>query len=226
MAYVNLRINYDLKVMERLSIPPEHLVRLFQTDLQIHHDRIAKLEALVATLIKTNTKQPTLLIKTEDGTVETAEQRYIAAVTQLISQGVNPSALHIKKMGIGSSTISRFRKKYPDNKFPVVEKKVVAAVQLEQKDAEEEEKSELGYKVVVPEQPEAVHRSKFPKGSVGSKEHKAATKTANAARTKRNRDVKTYGLANVTTQDECAAKGHTIKKRQKLGKGVIRDICV
>jgi hypothetical protein len=210
-----------------MTIPPEHLVRLFQTDLQIHHDRIAKLEALVETLMKNNTQQqqPTVLIKTEeDGTVETAEQRYITAVTQMIAQGVKPSALNIKKKGIGSSTITKFRKKYPNNKFPEVSKKVVAAVQLEQKDTDE--KSEMGYKIVVPEQPEAVPRSKFPKGSVGSKEHKAATKTANAARTKRNRDVKTYGLDNVTTQEECASKGHTIKKRQKIGKGVVRDICM
>jgi hypothetical protein len=98
MAYVNLRINYDIKVKERLSIPPEHMVRLFQTDLQIHNDRIAKLEALVETLMKNNTQQPTLLIKVDDGTIETAEQRYIAAVTQLISQGIKPSALNIKNI--------------------------------------------------------------------------------------------------------------------------------
>jgi hypothetical protein len=207
-----------------MTIPPEHLVRLFQTDLQIHQDRIAKLEALVATLMKNNTQQPTLLIKEDDGTVDTAEQRYITAVTQLISQGIRPSALNIKKMGIGSSTISRYRKKYPENTFPVVEKKVVAAVQLEQKDTDE--KSEMGYKVVVPSMPSPISRNSFQKGNTGTKEHKAATKTANAARTKRNRDVKTYGLDNVTTQEECASKGHTIKKRQKIAKGVVRDICL
>jgi hypothetical protein len=221
-----------------MSLPPAHLVRMFTHDLKRHEDEIAELRAMVAKLIGRNKRHATFTTteKTQDGSVEVkqvehqletlhdytmgAKEKYITAVRRLQANGINVSAKNLKQMGIGNGSIAKYRKMYPDNVgFPEEKKKVV---EVEKQPTEDD----IGYKIVVPEQPEPVPRSQYPSGSAGTKEHKQETKLANQLRTKRKRDIAKFGEANTTTEEECESKGHTIKKKMKVAPGIVRDVCV
>ena len=152
-----------------------------------------------------------------------AQEKYIAGVRLLESYGLKTSTTNLKKLGLGNSTISKWRKYYKTGKFPdekqeeVKEVAVAPAVPMQDDD--------LDSKVIVPALPEPEPRSNFQKGIKGTNEHKVAAKLANAERTKRKRDEKTFGETNVATVEECKKTDGNIQKRIKLSKGRVRDIC-
>jgi hypothetical protein len=240
-SYSTVEIIYDPNVLRVYALPPEHMIRLFLTDMQIlkdenqkMKDRLENMELMVSTL----TQQPNIkTLKSKGGNVAvmsvrkfkgTKEERYIEAVQRLQSLNMKVTIGNIKTLGIGSSTISIFRKKYPNDVFSVV----VEEQKVEEQKVEEQKVDvpmvidddiSLGYKVIVDPMPESISRSAFEKGNAGTKQFKAATKLANAQRTKRNRDVKKFGSENVTLLEDCTG---VVQKKLKMAKGVVRDVCL
>jgi hypothetical protein len=199
------------------------MVRLFLHDLEKMRTELNELRenqesGKSANTVKFTTKAKNSVQLERLHDASTTEQRYINAVHLLEANNIETSQKNLKKLGIGSSTISKFRKNKP------VPKRVEA---IKKDDAEVKKDGEsLGYKVIVEPMPDKLDRGDFPEGSAGTKKFKTATKVANNQRTKRNRTIAKFGATNVTTKEECEAnKGHWIKKRQKV-KGVVRDVCV
>ncbi len=56
---------------------------------------------------------------------------------------------------------------------------------------------------------------------------KKQKKAWNTARTRAARDIQNFGEEHTTTEAECTAAGHIVKKRQKVGKmRAPRDLCL
>jgi hypothetical protein len=228
LSYANLVVNFDTKIKERFSLPPDHLVRLFTNDLEFLKEENRQLRAEMAEM-----KQMMILVLNKPTALNapdtdlrhfqgTAEEKYIAGVKLLEKNRLKVSVKNLRGLGIGNGTISKCRNKFANKGLPVeksekeekVEEPVVAMT---------DDDGDLGYKVIVPKMPDSVPRSDYPNNNAGTKQFKAATKLANAERTKRNRDVKKFGESNVTTAEDCDGQ---IQKKLKIAKGIVRDVCL
>lgn len=205
LSYANMVINFDDKIKEKFSLPPDHLVRLFTHDLERLREENIEMKAQMAAMtqmFKMSIAQPAKITTTlqlpqkkGDKTVTTvvignlrqfrgsAKAKYIAGVRLLEKNGLTTSTKNLKGLGLGNSTISNWRKYYkvhpfPDEKEP--EEVADAAATLDEKEEKvtdvAADDGDLGYKVIVPAMPDPVPRSDFDKSSQGTKRHKAAAK--------------------------------------------------